>query len=200
MKIKNSKFVKSLVYLKDKPDIKLPEIACVGRSNVGKSSLINSLLNRKKLVQVSKSPGKTKLINYFEINKNFYIVDLPGYGFAKVSHSEKNLWKKMIENYLLKSSDLKLVLTLTDVRHGPQKSDLALIEWLEHKKIPFYVIATKTDKLSKTKLQNNLNKFYRKHQIIKNRFLPYSSVTKQGREELLQIIGEVLSVHLLPDE
>ena len=150
-------------------------------------------------MQVSKSPGKTKLLNYFEINKNFYIVDLPGYGFAKVSHSEKNLWKKMIENYLLKSDELKLVLTLTDVRHGPQKSDLALIEWLEHNKIPFYVIATKTDKLSKTKLQKNLNSFYKNQHIIKNKFLPYSSVTKQGREELLQIIGEVLSSYQMSD-
>ena len=196
MKINTSKFIKSLVYLKDKPEIKLPEIACVGRSNVGKSSLINSLTNRKKLVQVSKSPGKTKLINYFEINENFYIVDLPGYGFAKVSHSEKDLWKKMIENYLLKSDDLKLVLTLTDVRHGPQKADLALIEWLEYNKIPFYVIATKSDKLSKQKLNQHINKFYKKNPILKDRFIPYSAVTKQGKEETLALIEEFLGFNI----
>ncbi len=192
MDIKQSKFIKSLVHLKDRPEPLLPEIACVGRSNVGKSSLINTLTNRKKLVQVSKTPGKTKLINYFLINEQFYLVDLPGYGFAKVSHAEKNSWKKMIERYLTNNEMLKLVLILTDSRIGPQKSDLQMIEYLYHSQIPYTVIATKTDKLSKNSLLKNIKKYYKANPIISNSFIPFSSVTKEGRAEVLKLFYSFL--------
>ncbi len=164
-----STFVKSLSDFKDRPEPLLPEIAFVGRSNVGKSSLLNALLGRKKLALVSSTPGKTRLINYFLINNNFYFVDLPGYGYAKISKKEAAKWKSMIEAYLLGSEQLKLVLLLADVRREPMAADIQMADWLNYYQIPFAFVLTKTDKISKNQLQKALKTYgdeFPDHNII----------------------------------
>jgi GTP-binding protein len=189
MKISSVQFVKSIFKLKDKPFPYLPEFAFVGRSNVGKSSLINSLVKRKKLAHTSNTPGKTRSINYFVVNDLFYLVDLPGYGFAKVSKSERLQWQKMIEEYLLNSPELKVLFVLTDIRHGPQKSDLQLIEWLKANSIPYKIIATKADKLSKNAIQKNVRQLYQSVFSNPDQLFIYSAVTELGRLELLNFIA-----------
>jgi GTP-binding protein len=196
-KIKKSVFVKSIVHFKDRPTPRLPEFAFVGRSNVGKSSLINSLLNRKNLAKVSKKPGKTRVINYFLINDSFYLVDLPGYGFADVPISEKEKWKKMVEKYLLQSEDLLNIWILIDVVAGLQKNDLQLIEWLESKRLPFQLVATKADKLG---LNTRNKKLTEIREILKSRqsssiFL-YSARKNIGREIFLDRISYFLKEKL----
>ncbi len=162
-----------------------PQIAFAGRSNVGKSSLLNSLLNRKKLVQVSSTPGKTRLVNFFLINNKFYFVDLPGYGYAKVSKQIYKSWQNLLENYLLQSKKLRGVVVLIDLRHLITEADLQLIGWLENNKIPVLIVGTKSDKLSKNKI------IYQKKQneILLGGFnnpkiILYSSVTGLGKSEL----------------
>ena len=160
LKIINSEFIKSAVYPKDYPQLAFPEVAFIGRSNVGKSSLINLLLNRKSLVKISNKPGKTKLLNFFKVGykkedleKGFFtFVDLPGYGYAKVSLAEKENWKKMIETYLRKKLTLKLLFFLLDIRHKPSKEDLLMYEILKNNQINFHIIVTKADKVPKIKL------------------------------------------------
>ncbi|NPA13421.1 MAG: YihA family ribosome biogenesis GTP-binding protein [Aquificae bacterium] len=147
--VKSVKFIKSAVEPKDYPQPHFPEIAVVGRSNVGKSSLINAIFNRN-IAKVSASPGKTRLINYFLLNDNIYFVDLPGYGYAKVSKAEKNRWKKMIENYFRNRENLSLVILLVDSRHPPTKLDIMMKDWLEALGIPYIVVATKMDKLNQS--------------------------------------------------
>ena len=135
--ITNVRFVKSLTEIKDKPIPKLPELAVVGRSNVGKSSLINSIFNQKKLAKISSTPGKTQLINYFEVENKYYFVDLPGYGFAKLPKKESDKWKKMLENYFKDNSDLRLVLVLIDARRGLMQIDQTMTEWFDYFKIKY---------------------------------------------------------------
>ena len=144
-----AEFVTSVVNLEQLPRESLPEIALTGRSNVGKSSMINALCNTQKLVKTSGQPGKTRLINYFLINQMFCLVDLPGYGYAKVSKTEKEKWKDRIEGYLMKSKNLICVFHLIDIRHEPTKDDILMHEWLVYFRIPYVVIATKYDKISK---------------------------------------------------
>lgn len=166
---KKAEFVKSIKDIKNKPEISFPEIAFAGRSNVGKSSLMNAILNRKKLVKISSTPGKTQLINYFLINDKFYFVDLPGYGYASIPKSILKSWQKMIESYILKNSNLRLVSLLIDSRHDIMNSDLQMAEWLDHNTIPFIIVLTKTDKLPKTKLQRQLkifNQAFPDHHVI----------------------------------
>ena len=185
MKITSAEFIKSIADTSQLPQDSLPQIAFAGRSNVGKSSLMNSLLNRKKLVQVSSTPGKTRLVNFFLINNSFYFVDLPGYGYAKVSKQIYKNWQKLLENYLLQSRMLTGVVVLTDLRHTLTGADLQLIEWLEHNKISYLIVGTKSDKLSKNKI------IYQKKQneaLLKKfnncNIIPYSSVTGVGKNEL----------------
>ncbi len=156
---KKGSFVKSVVSFKQKPDKKFPEIAFAGRSNVGKSSLLNALLGTKKLAKISSTPGKTRQINYFIINESFYFVDLPGYGYAKLAKSEKKKWQALVETYLLKSMELRLVVLLIDSRHDLMDSDQQMIDWLDLNEIPYIVVLTKADKLAKTKRQKTLNKW-----------------------------------------
>lgn len=166
---KKAGFVKSIKDIKNKPEISFPEIAFAGRSNVGKSSLMNAILNRKKLVKISSTPGKTQLINYFLINDKFYFVDLPGYGYASIPKSILKSWQKMIESYILKNLNLRLVALLIDSRHDIMNSDLQMAEWLDHNTIPFIIVLTKTDKLPKTKLQRQLkifNQAFPDHHVI----------------------------------
>ena len=166
---KKAEFVKSIKDIKNKPEISFPEIAFAGRSNVGKSSLMNGILNRKKLVKISSKPGKTQLINYFLVNDKFYFVDLPGYGYASLPKSILKSWQKMIESYIIKNSNLRLVSLLIDSRHDIMNSDLQMAEWLDHYRIPFIIVLTKTDKISKTKLQRQLkifNQAFPDHHVI----------------------------------
>ena len=165
-----------------------PEIALSGRSNVGKSSLINTLLGRKTLARVSSTPGKTITINYYDVDKHIYLVDLPGYGYAKRSQDSKRSWSTLTEDYFLKnpSADaIKLVIQLIDVRVGPTDDDIMMINFLIDNQVPFVVVATKTDKLSKTELTRKLesfrNDYFRGTGID---ILPFSSVTRDGKDEL----------------
>ncbi|RMG66707.1 MAG: YihA family ribosome biogenesis GTP-binding protein [Calditrichaeota bacterium] len=151
LKIHNPRFVGSLLNPAQAPRPALPEFAFVGRSNVGKSSLINTLLNRRNLARVSKQPGKTRTINYFNIDDRFYLVDLPGYGFARVGHREKHLWQKAIEDYLLQTDRLLMLYVLVDARVGAKELDVQLVAWLRHHQIPFTVVATKVDALGRSK-------------------------------------------------
>ena len=188
MDIKQADFVASCVSSKNYPDFLGIEFAFVGKSNVGKSSLINCVTTRRTLAKTSKTPGKTQLINYFIINKSFYFVDLPGYGFAKVPAAIKKDWGRIIEEYL-KSERKKLVFVLLDIRRVPSQDDIELIEWLKHFEIDYKIIFTKVDKLSNNERVKQLKEIKSKIDIDKERVLYFSSHTKQGREELLNFIG-----------
>lgn len=174
-----------------------PEVALSGRSNVGKSSLINTLLGRKSLARVSSSPGKTITINYYDIDKKLYLVDLPGYGYAKRSLESKRGWSTLTEDYFVKnpSSDaIKLVIQLIDVRTGPTDDDIMMINFLIDNDVDFVVVATKTDKLSKTQLTNTLDSLHKEYFEGTNiEILPFSSVTRTGKDELWKIITDKIS-------
>jgi len=193
MKINQSEFITSSTKIDQCPKPDKPEYAFIGRSNVGKSSLINMLTGRKKLVKVSGSPGKTITINHFLINENWYLVDLPGFGYAKRSKSERAKWEKMIRNYILKRTNLLNVFLLVDARHEPQKLDIDFIEWLGISQIPFVIVFTKEDKLKKMQLEKNLQA-YKKHLSESWEELPglfvASSVTAKGKDEILQFISD----------
>ncbi|MCH2232892.1 MAG: ribosome biogenesis GTP-binding protein YihA/YsxC [Crocinitomicaceae bacterium] len=194
MKINSAKFVISNTDIKKCPKPDRPEYAFIGRSNVGKSSLINMLTNNKKLAKTSGKPGKTQLINHFEINDEWYLVDLPGYGYAQVSKSSRVKWQKFIETYLLKRENLMNVFVLIDSRHPPQKIDLEFMEWLGTKGIPFSMVFTKADKCSSNELRKSQMKY--KNEMLKTwEFMPpvfiTSSTSKLGQEKLLNYIGEI---------
>ena len=176
------------------PDTGLPEVAFAGKSNVGKSSLINGLMNRKSLARTSAQPGKTQTINFYKINDTFDLVDLPGYGYAKVSPSEKAKWGKMIENYLHTSHNLKAVFLLIDIRHDPSANDCQMYEWILHNGYEPIIIATKLDKLKRSQVQKNL-KAIRVGLGLKKEamMIPYSAETKQGREEIWELIEALTS-------
>ena len=165
-----------------------PEIALSGRSNVGKSSLINTLLGRKSLARVSSSPGKTITINYYDIDKKIYLVDLPGYGYAKRSMDSKRSWSTLTENYFVKnpSADaLKLVIQLIDIRTGPTEDDIMMINMMIEREIDFIVVATKTDKLSKTALKNEVERLKKEYfDDAEITLIPFSSVTREGKDEV----------------
>lgn len=165
------------------------EIAFAGKSNVGKSSLINGLLNRKALARTSSQPGKTQTINFYKINNEFYFVDLPGYGYAKVSVSEREKWGKMIENYLHASDNLVLVFLLVDIRHEPSANDKMMYDWILHNGFTPVIIATKLDKIKRSQLQKNLKIIRTKLEMsAEDMIFPYSALSKQGRDEILDYI------------
>jgi GTP-binding protein len=194
MEIINTKFIKSSPDYKQCPETGLPEYAFIGRSNVGKSSLINMLTGRKGLAKISGTPGKTQLINHFLINEAWYIVDLPGYGFAKISKSKKAHWEKMIRDYLLNRKNLRNSFLLIDSRHAPMISDLEFISWFGEQGLPFTLIFTKADKLSRPKLNLNLSAY---KGVLAEMWeeLPFSVVTSSskltGREEILALIDQM---------
>lgn len=186
MEIKQSEFKTSAVKPEQYPDDNRIEIAFVGRSNVGKSSLINTLTNRRKLVKVSGTPGKTRLINFFLINNGFYFVDLPGYGYAKVSKSEKASWGSMMEKYLVNRPQLKKVVLLVDSRHKPTGDDILMYNWIKHYGYEVVVVATKKDKLTKNELQKSVKVIKETLKLSKDQsILFFSSLKKEGKEDLL---------------
>lgn len=193
MKITKAEFVKSAVWPNQYPSAVMPEIAFVGRSNVGKSSLINTLVGRKNLAKTSNTPGRTQLINFFIINENLSFVDLPGYGFAKVSQSVKKDWGEMIEAYLRERQNLAMVIFILDIRRDPSADDLDLRDWLDHYRIPYLFILTKTDKLS------NNQAIACRHLIEKalsssgtNRPILFSAKTGKGKDEIWASMKEHL--------
>ncbi len=186
MIITKSEFIKSAVSVKDFPKDNREEIAIVGRSNVGKSSLINSMLQRKKIAKVSQTPGKTRTVNFFLINDNMYLVDLPGYGYAKVSKSERNMWKGMVESYFFKRDNLKKVILLIDSRHKPFESDILMYEWVNSFNYKLDIVATKSDKLKYNELKKNEKLF--KETFKGSDIMFYSSLKHTNREELLNFI------------
>jgi len=194
MKITSAEFIKSAVWPPQYPPATMPEIAFVGRSNVGKSSLMNTLVGRKKLAKTSNTPGRTQLINFFTVNKSMSFVDLPGYGFAKVSRSVKKDWGDMIEAYLRERQSLAMVIFILDIRRDPSEDDLSLRDWLKYYRIPFTAVLTKADKLS------NNQAIGRKRIIEKllgadteKKTILFSAKTQKGREDLWGIIENHLS-------
>ena len=171
----------------------LPELAVAGKSNVGKSSFINMLTNNSKLSRVGQTPGKTILINAFKINDSFYLMDFPGYGYAKVSNAEKKRWALLMEGYMQNSEALKGVILLIDIRNKPSEGDLQMIEWLDYYHVPFIVCATKADKLSASQTQKALIELSRQTGIILNQIIPVSSTKKTGKEQTLKAIEELLA-------
>ena len=192
MVIKKAQFITSLDAFRDYPGIGRPEIAMVGKSNVGKSSMINKLTNNGKLARTSAEPGKTRLINLFNLNDEIVLVDLPGYGFARVSRGEKQRWAGMIEGYLAQSKNLKRVLMLVDMRHQPTNDDIDMVNYLRHYGIPFTVAATKADKLSRAEKSRSIPVICRTMAVQPWEVIPFSSEDGTGREKLLELLDTLL--------
>ncbi|MBQ2897433.1 MAG: YihA family ribosome biogenesis GTP-binding protein [Clostridia bacterium] len=189
MNFHNAEFVISAVNESQYPKGNLPEIAMVGRSNVGKSSLINKVLNRKNFARASSKPGKTTTINFYNIDKKINIVDLPGYGYAKVSKNEKLSWANMINHYLEGRQQLKTIFLLIDARHTPTEDDLMMIDWIEHYQIDYYVIATKTDKLKPSLRKQQLDEILNILEIDDKKFITFSAQTGENKDNILKIFS-----------
>lgn len=191
MRVKSVEFVKKASQPGQFPPGELPEVAFAGRSNVGKSSLINALINRKKLAPTSGQPGKTRTIDFYIINGKFHLVDLPGYGFARVSKKMKEKWGMLVEGYLQNRPQLMVVVLLVDIRHDPTDDDLMMYNWLKHYEIPTLIAATKRDKLSRGKALENVKKIQEKLEVEETDFVvPFSAKTKEGREEIWKYINQ----------
>ena len=172
-----------------------PELAFAGKSNVGKSSLINSMIYRKALARTSQNPGKTRTINFYNVEDLLYFVDLPGYGYAKASHSEIEKWGKIIEDYLTKRESLKAIIMLVDIRHEPGANDLMMYDWLKHYNHKIIIVATKSDKLKRSQLQKHVAMLKKGFNLQKEDIiLPFSSETKSGRDELWKIIEGICEI------
>lgn len=170
-----------------------PEVAFAGKSNVGKSSLINALMNRKSLARTSSQPGKTQTINFYNVNDSIYFVDLPGYGYAQANEHVKAQWGRMIENYLYQSKQLKVVFLLIDIRHKPSENDCIMYDWIRSHGFQPIIIATKQDKINRSQLQKQLKLIRETLQVEKDTvIIPFSAATKQGREEIYEIIDGII--------
>ena len=190
----DAKFLTTAVKPEQYPDTFVPEIAFVGRSNVGKSSLINCITNRSKLARTSSSPGKTATINFYEIAGKYRLVDLPGYGYAKVSKAEQERWAKMIDTYLSNRYNLIQVIQLVDSRHKPTRDDITMIEWIRSFGYKPVIIATKLDKLKKSQIEGNLTEIYNTLSLDDESILfPFSSETREGKDEVLDFIEDICS-------
>lgn len=171
-----------------------PEIAFAGKSNVGKSSLINALIQRKALARTSSQPGKTQTLNFYHVNQAFYYVDLPGYGYAKVAVSEKEKWGKMIERYLRKSEQLRAVFLLVDIRHAPSENDRIMYQWILGNGFHPIIIATKLDKIKRSQVQRQVRLIRDGLQVEEDTILiPFSAETKQGREEIWELVEQLIA-------
>jgi len=195
MEVRNVSLETVAVSKNQYPKSGLPEVSFVGRSNVGKSSLINTMINRKALARTSKTPGKTRTINFYNVESLLYFVDLPGYGYAKISRSESEKWGAMIEGYLKDREQLKAIIMLVDIRHEPSANDKMMYEWLKHYEFPVVIVATKADKISKSQR----DKYYsviRKALGLKQEdlLIGFSSETKDGKEKLWTTIEEMAGI------
>ncbi|MCX7832645.1 MAG: ribosome biogenesis GTP-binding protein YihA/YsxC [Ignavibacteria bacterium] len=195
MKITSAEFIESIYDLRTLPSSVLSEFVFVGRSNVGKSSLINKICNKKNLAKIGSVPGKTKQLNYFLINEKFYLVDLPGYGYAKVPEQIRAGWRKLVEDYISERQNVKVVFVMIDSRNEPTYLDELMINWLEYYEIPFAIVLTKADKISANKMEKQI---YRVSKLVKNDslcidYIPFSIFTGQGKNEILNIIEEYLN-------
>lgn len=193
MLIKKAELAAVAVKKNQYPQDTLPEVAFAGRSNVGKSSLLNTLTNRRNLARVSGSPGKTRTINFFQINDAFRIVDLPGYGYAKLSKSATEHWGDMIEGYLSSRENLRCVILLVDIRHQPSAQDVQMYQWLQHYGLSGVVVATKADKISRNQLRTQMNMIRRTLSMgEEDVVLPVSSLKKSGYEDLWSVIDQII--------
>ena len=191
MKIKDIRMDMIAVKTEQYPHDGLPQIAFVGRSNVGKSSSINTLLNRKKIARVSQTPGKTRTINFYKINSEFYFVDLPGYGYAKLSKEEKSSWGKVMEEYFINSKNLIHVFILVDIRHEPKEDDVLMLDFVRHYGIPVSIIATKSDKVTRNDAAISKRTIKSKMKLEGERILPISALKKTGVEEIWNHVLEI---------
>ena len=200
--ITQGKYLASAVKKEQYPEERRKEIVFIGRSNVGKSSLINSLTRVRNLARVSSQPGKTQTINFYDIGakiegveerQDFYLVDLPGYGYAKTGAERRKIWSKFINEYLLNSEDLQFVCQLIDVRHEPMKSDVEMFNWLVENNIPVLIIATKCDKIGKNAVNSSVSRIKKTLGVPELDVLPYSSLKNEGRAELLDVIASCLA-------
>lgn len=200
--ITQGKYLASAVKKEQYPEERRKEIVFIGRSNVGKSSLINSLTRVRNLARVSSQPGKTQTINFYDIGvkiegveerQDFYLVDLPGYGYAKTGAERRKIWSKFINEYLLNSEDLQFVCQLIDVRHEPMKSDVEMFNWLVENNIPVLIIATKCDKIGKNAVNSSISRIKKALGVPELDVLPYSSLKNEGRAELLDVIASCLA-------
>ena len=176
-----------------RPDSSLPEVAFAGRSNVGKSSLLNSLVRRKAFARVSRTPGRTREINFFRINNGFVLVDLPGYGYARISKEKKAGWKPMIESYMRRTSQLRGIVLLLDIRRDPSEDDRAMLDFLAAVEVPTLVAVTKTDKLSKSAARTRVSDLTKMLSLESEQVIPFSAISGEGRTELLEAIMELVS-------
>ncbi len=193
MIIKSAEFLKSAPHPDHYPDTDLPEVGFAGRSNVGKSSLINTLLNRKRLVKTSSTPGRTQLLNFFLVNNSLFFVDFPGYGYAKVPVSVKKKWGPMIEMYLMERNQLAGVVLILDMRRDPGLEETRFTAWLDQYKIPCILVATKADKLSRQKQKQRLDKMALFFENRSRAIIPFSATSRLGKEELLSAVDMLLS-------
>lgn len=185
MNISNARYELTAVKPEQYPDKNISEVALIGRSNVGKSSLINTLLNRKNLARVGGTPGKTRKINFYNVDDKIYIVDLPGYGYAKASKKDQALWGEIADTYLNTRKQLKLIIMLVDIRHDPSQNDILMYNWIKHKNIPHIIAATKSDKIPRSHIKNTLigiRKTLNINDMVK--VIPFSSTNKTGKDEM----------------
>lgn len=193
MIVKEAKFMLSAADRKGFIRPQKPMIAVCGRSNVGKSSFINTLANRKKLAKTSAEPGRTRLVNYFDFGQ-FILADLPGYGFARVSKAEKEKWARLLEDFFAEKENIAHVFSLADIRHDPTADDLAMINFLYYHRIPFTVVATKADKLSKMRVKENVRKLAAGFKTGEGNIIAFSSETGEGKEKTLACIGGIVTL------
>ncbi len=192
MIIKNSKHEITAVKQGQYPTNNLPEVTFVGRSNVGKSSIINSLLNRRNLARVGGTPGKTRVINFFNVDDLLYFVDLPGYGYAKASKEDQKAWGQFVETYFRNSKNIKLIISLIDIRHKPTNDDIMMHEWIKKEGLPCIVIATKSDKISRSQIKPSLNEIRKVLDLGEDTVVvPFSATKNQGKEEVLDQIEKI---------
>lgn len=185
LKITHAELIKSTVSVNDAPNTGLPEFVMIGRSNVGKSSFINSLCNRKKLAYISKTPGKTRIINLYQLNEDLILTDLPGYGFAKRSKKEQEFWQKKLEQYITQREEIIGAIHLIDSRHDIQKNDFQMREWLLYHDIPIYTLLTKVDLIKKGHIKGKIDKTKK---LLDENVYPYSSKNKHGKDQVLKLL------------
>lgn len=193
MRFINTKFIKSASKRDEFIVDNFSQIAIVGRSNVGKSSIINMLTNNSKMAKTSSTPGRTRLVNYFLVNNEFYLVDLPGYGFHKAGKDIAMNWDKVMDDYFTDNEKLKVVLLLLDCRHEPTNLDFAMLDYLFEHEIPAIIILTKIDKLSRSELNNQITKISKQIRYNKDRIIPTSATKKQGAEEITKLVEQFLN-------